>query len=47
MRKPIFAVVALNLALSGCASIEVSTDYDPEADFTRYQTFAWMEGSSR
>jgi hypothetical protein len=40
-----FAVVALNLALSGCAGIEVSTDYDPENDFTRYQTFAWMEGS--
>ena len=45
MRKPMFAVVALNLALSGCAGIEVSTDYDPEADFTRYQTFAWMEGT--
>lgn len=47
MKNPMFAVVALSLALSGCASIEVTTDYDPTTDFTRYQTFAWMEGSGR
>jgi hypothetical protein len=40
-----FAVVALTLALSGCAGIDVTTDFDPETDFTRYQTFAWMEGT--
>ncbi len=45
MRNPMFAVVALNLALSGCAAIEVNTDFDPATDFTRYQTFAWMEGT--
>ena len=45
MRKPMFAVVALSLALSGCASIDVNTDYDPTTDFTAYQTFAWMEGT--
>ena len=45
MNKPMFAMVALSLALSGCASIDVNTDYDPTTDFTAYQTFAWMEGT--
>ncbi len=47
MKNPMFAAVALSLALSGCASIDVTTDYDPTTDFTRYQTFAWMEGTGR
>ena len=45
MRKPMFAAVALGLALNGCATIEVTTDFDPTTDFSRYQTFAWMEGT--
>ena len=33
------------LALAGCSSISVNHDYDTHADFTTYQTFAWMERS--
>jgi len=26
----------------GCASVEVSTDYDPSVDFSRFRTYAWV-----
>jgi hypothetical protein len=32
----------LALACLGCASITVSTDYDPDADFSGFRTFSWM-----
>ena len=33
-------VLFLLTAIIGCSSISVSTDYDPQADFTNYKTFA-------
>ena len=45
MRRLMFVAAALTLALSACASIDVTTDFDPETDFARLRTFAWMEGS--
>ncbi len=46
------ALFCLSLAiLAGCSSIEVKTDYDPDVDFSKYKTYAWvgengvMEGS--
>jgi len=35
----IVAVVAVG---AGCSSISVRSDYDQDADFTRYQTFGWL-----
>ncbi|MCP4003381.1 MAG: DUF4136 domain-containing protein [bacterium] len=29
-------------ALAACASVRVSTDFDPEIDFAAYRTFAWL-----
>ncbi len=30
--------------LVGCSSIQVSTDYDPTADFSKYKSFGWPTG---
>jgi hypothetical protein len=32
----------LLVAFTGCASLEVSHDYDPTADFTKLKTFDWI-----
>jgi hypothetical protein len=45
MRAQILGAVALALSLGACGGIRVNTDYNPDADFTRYRTFAWAEGS--
>ena len=34
----------LLVALSGCSSIEVSTDYDSSVSFSGYRTYAWIPG---
>jgi len=34
------AVAALSLA---CSTVKVTTDFDPDVDFTRYQSFAWLD----
>lgn len=30
--------------LVGCSSLDVTTDFDPEIDFTAYKTYAWYTG---
>ena len=32
--------------LAGCASISVSSDFDPATDFSRYRTYAWERAES-
>jgi hypothetical protein len=32
----------LVVAVCGCASVKVTTDYDPSASFTAYKSFAWL-----
>ncbi|MGI9627432.1 MAG: DUF4136 domain-containing protein [Longimicrobiales bacterium] len=41
MRRPL--IFALVLAMGGCATTNLSTDYNPNADFSAYNTFAWLE----
>lgn len=42
MLKPLLAAFALALLLAGCATgPRVRTDYDPSADFSRYQTWGF------
>lgn len=36
-------VAAVAAALCACAGLEVRTDYDAQADFARYQRYAWLE----
>jgi len=31
------------LVLTGCTIIKVRSDFDPKADFSEYETFAWLE----
>ncbi len=47
MRRQVFAALTLALLVSACGGIRVTTDFDPSTDFTRYRTFAWMEGSGQ
>ncbi|KPK37178.1 MAG: hypothetical protein AMJ69_12300 [Gammaproteobacteria bacterium SG8_47] len=37
--------VLLTVALSACSGIQVSSDYDPDADFTNLRTYAWLPES--
>lgn len=34
--------ILLLLGIGGCSSIEVHTDYDSSADFSRYANYAWV-----
>lgn len=41
MRIGVLLVICLALiALVGCSSVQVSTDYDPNVDFSQYKTFS-------
>jgi hypothetical protein len=42
-RYPSIALLLALLAVAGCSTISVNHDYDTQADFTAYRTFAWME----
>jgi hypothetical protein len=45
MRTAVMLSVGLALiALVGCSSIQVSSDYDPNVDFNQYKTFGWPGG---
>lgn len=37
-------VSVLGLALSGCSTIKVNTGHEPQADFSRFRTFAFAAG---
>jgi hypothetical protein len=37
------AVLFVGWVLAGCNPTYISHDYDPDADFSQYQTFAWYE----
>ncbi len=38
-----YLVIGLALLAVGCSPIKVSLDYDPEAHFSRYATFDWLD----
>jgi hypothetical protein len=37
-------IVTLILMYTGCSSVSVTTDHDPEADFSKYKTYLWYAG---
>ena len=39
-------VLCLSFAFLGCSSIQVSYDYDKQADFSKYKTYSFSEGIS-
>lgn len=43
MKRAGSALVMLLLVLAGCSTLSVRYDYDREADFGKYRTFAWSE----
>jgi len=42
MARNLFALGALLLVTAACAPVSVSVDFDPEEDFTQFQTFSWV-----
>ena len=43
--KYLLSLIALGAFLfAGCSSLDVSTDFDPENDFSAYKTYAWYTG---
>ena len=42
-RTNIFFILIPALLITSCSSIQVSTDYDIEADFSKYKTFAYSK----
>jgi hypothetical protein len=40
----IASLAALTAALLACAGVDVSEDYEPDTDFSGYQTFDWFPG---
>jgi len=42
MKHLFFMPVLFALMLGGCATVQISADYDPQGDFTGLQSFAWM-----
>ena len=44
--KPIrLATLALVVAAFGCSTLEISTDYAPGTDFSKYKTFTIKQGA--
>lgn len=44
LRVKVFVGILLLLAVTGCTS-KVYIDYDKQADFTKYRTYAWAQGT--
>lgn len=39
----VFLVAFVSFALTGCASISVTSDYDPSTDFSTLKSYRWLE----
>jgi len=37
-----FSTLVLSVALAGCSTVKVNTEYDPTAPFPSYRTYAWL-----
>jgi hypothetical protein len=38
----VVALLVATVAVGGCSTVKVQTDYDPGADFARLQSYAWL-----
>ena len=45
MKKLLVFAVALVVA-AGCSSMKISNDYDRQADFSQYKTYAWHDSDT-
>lgn len=43
---PVTMLIGCWLSLA-CSTVRVTTDFDPDVDFTRYQSFAWLDPPMR
>ena len=39
----VIALIFLLMVATGCSQMDIYDDYDHDADFTRYQTYRWLE----
>ena len=45
MKLHLATAVAILTVMVGCSGMKTTTDYDREADFTQYSTYAWHDGT--
>jgi hypothetical protein len=43
MRSLRFSILALAMALAGCSTLKVNTEYELSAPFASYKTYAWLK----
>lgn len=43
MKRVLALVAGAVLAVAGCSTLSISTDYDKAADFSSYRTFTWKD----
>lgn len=46
MRTIALSLLVSTVTLLACSGVRVTTDYDPNADFTRVRTYAWLDETS-
>ncbi len=44
MKYLLMMIITGLFLLAGCSSLDVSTDFDPQHDFSSYKTYAWYTG---
>ena len=45
-KTTVFILLIMAVVLSSCASVYVATDYDQQADFSAYKSFAFFKNAS-
>lgn len=43
MPSPRLSILALASLLAGCATMKIQTEFDPEAPFAQYKSYAWLD----
>ncbi len=45
-RAPVYVfLLSLAMVAAGCSSVSYNDDYDPGIDFSKFETYAWLEAS--
>lgn len=47
VRRAVFQMFIIALAVSGCSGMAINYDYDPRYDFQHYETWDWLPGEWR
>jgi hypothetical protein len=45
--KTIFSVLIAYIIITACSSLDITSDYDPSQDFSKYKTYRWAKMKER